>query len=85
MHVPHPGRYILVVDPLVSGFKMSNILMDRGSGINIIYASTLERMLIPLSKIYPSSMTFHGIMLGKLARQLGQITLQVIFGDPKNF
>ena len=38
--VPHPGRYLLVVDPIVGTKQLTKILMDGGSGLNIMYAKT---------------------------------------------
>ena len=59
--------------------------MDGGSGINILYASTLKGMNIPMSKLNKSYLEFHGIMPGKKAHSLGMITLNVVFGTPSNF
>ena len=59
--------------------------MDGGSGLNIIYADTLKAMGIPMSKLSKSNMQFHGVIPGKKARSLGQISLDVVFGDEKNF
>ena len=54
-HIPHPGRHALVVDPLVEtgngNFRLRHVLMDGGSGINILYASTLKSMNVPMSKL----------------------------------
>ena len=32
--VPHPGRYTLVVDPIVGPKRLTKVLMDGGSGLN---------------------------------------------------
>jgi hypothetical protein len=40
--VPRPGRYLLVVSLIMGTLCLSMVLMDRGSGINILYASTLD-------------------------------------------
>ena len=42
-------------------------------------------MGIPMSKLSESNMRFHGIIPGKKAESLGQIALDVVFGDEKNF
>jgi hypothetical protein len=39
--VPSPGRYLLVVDPIIGNARISKVLMDGGSSLNIIYAETL--------------------------------------------
>jgi hypothetical protein len=55
----------------------TKVLMDRGSGLNILYASTLDKMGIPRQ---PSKALFYGIMPGKEAMPLGRIWLNVTFG-----
>jgi hypothetical protein len=59
--------------------------MDRGSGLNILYTSTLDRMGIPWSNLRPSKVPFYGIVLGKEAVPLGHIRLNVTFGQLDNF
>ena len=59
--------------------------MDGGSGLNILYAEALKGMGIPMSKLSESNMRFHRVIPGKKADSLGQITLDVVFGDEKNF
>ncbi|XP_020172463.1 uncharacterized protein [Aegilops tauschii subsp. strangulata] len=59
--------------------------MDGGSGLNILYAETLRGMGIPMSKLSESNMRFHGVIPGKKADSLGQITLDVVFGDSTNY
>lgn len=59
--------------------------MDGGSGLNILHVNTLKEMGIPMSKLSASSMQFHGVIPGKKARSLRQISLAVVFGDEKNF
>jgi hypothetical protein len=55
--------------------------MDGGSGINVLYASTLDDMGIPGSKLRPSTATFHGVVPRMEALPIGQIDLPVTFGD----
>ena len=64
---------------------MSRVFMDGGNGINLIFASTLRAMRIPLTCLEASNTTFHGIVPGKGVYPLGKINLDVIFGTPKNF
>ncbi|KAM3401590.1 hypothetical protein ACQJBY_005977 [Aegilops geniculata] len=80
-----PGRQALVVDPVVEGTRLTKVLMDGGSGLNILYAETLKGMGIPMSRISKSNMSFHGVIPGKKAESLGQIALDVVFGDSKNY
>jgi hypothetical protein len=39
--VPSPGKYLLVVDLVVGNVRLTKVLMDGGSNLNIIYAETL--------------------------------------------
>ena len=45
--VARPGRYPLVVDPIVCKKRLTKVLMDGGSGLNILYIDTLDAMRIP--------------------------------------
>ena len=80
-----PGRQALVVDPVVEGTRLTKVLMDGGSGLNILYAETLKGMGILMSRLSESNMSFHGVIPGKKAESLGQIALDVVFGDSKNY
>ena len=46
-YVARPGRYPLVIDPIVSKKRLTKVLMDGGSGLNILYVDTLDAMRIP--------------------------------------
>jgi len=37
-----PGVYLLVVDPIIFNTRLSKLLMDGGSILNIIYLETLD-------------------------------------------
>jgi hypothetical protein len=47
--VSQPGCFPLVVAPLFRSKWIHKVLMDRGSGINVLYSSTLDDMGISLS------------------------------------
>ena len=63
--VPQPGRYPLMVDPIIGTKRLTKVLMDGGSSLNIMYADTLDAMGINRSCIRPTRTPFHGIRLGK--------------------
>jgi hypothetical protein len=44
-HVPSPGKYPLIVDPVIGNVRLTKVLMDGGSNLNIIYAETPNRKL----------------------------------------
>ena len=35
-----PGKYPLVVDPIIGNVRLTKVLMDKGSSLNIIYTET---------------------------------------------
>jgi hypothetical protein len=83
--VPSPGRYSLVVDPVIGNARLTKVLMDGGSSLNIIYAETLGLLGVDLSTIRAGATPFHRIVPGKRVLPLGQLDLPVCFGTPSNF
>ena len=63
-HVARLGHYPLVVDSIVCKKRLTKVLMDGGSGLNILYVDTLDAMRIPRSELRPVSSPFHGMILG---------------------
>jgi hypothetical protein len=60
-------------------------LVDGGARLSIIFFDTLRKMGLELTgMITPTSVPFYGIVPGKAAMPLGQITLPVTFGTPAN-
>ena len=51
--------------------RLTKVLMDGGSGLNILYVDTLDAMRIPRSKLRPVSSPFHGVILGTQVYPLG--------------
>jgi hypothetical protein len=49
--VPSPGKYPLIVDPVIGNVRLTKVLMDGGSSLNIIYIETLGLLQIDLSSI----------------------------------
>jgi hypothetical protein len=83
--VPSPGKYPLVVDPVIGNVRLTKVLMDGGSSLNIIYAETLGLLQIDLSTIRAGAAPFHGIIPVKRVQPLGQLDLPVCFETPSNF
>ncbi|XP_066373280.1 uncharacterized protein [Miscanthus floridulus] len=59
--------------------------MDGGSGLNIMYAKTLDVMGIDQMHLCPVRAPFHDIIPGKQATPLRQIDLPITFGDQSNY
>jgi hypothetical protein len=84
-YIPNPGKYPLVIDPVIGNTGLSRVLMDGGSSLNIIYAETLELMGFSWSQIQAGVEPFYGITPGKRVQPLGQINFPICFGTPSNF
>jgi len=80
-----PGVYPLVVDPIIINARLSKVLMDGGSSLNIIYLEILNLLGISRTQLQPSAGGFHGVVLGKKALPVGRIDLPVCFGTTANF
>ena len=61
------------------------MLIDGGSGLNILYIDTLDAMRIPWSELRLAGSPFHGVIPGAQAYLLGHIDLPVMFGSQANF
>ena len=59
--------------------------MDGGSSINILYLETLKCMHLSKTQLNHSDVKFHGIVPGRQANSVGQITLEVTFGEEDNY
>jgi len=81
-----PGKFPLVLDPVIQGSKLTRVLIDGGSGLNLIFASTLVKMgLNYMSLLTPSKAPFYGIIPGNSSTPIGSVTHPVTFGTEQNF
>jgi hypothetical protein len=76
--VPSPGRYPLVVDPIIGNAMLTKVLMDGGSSLNNIYVETLGLLGIDLSTIRAGAAPFHGIVP---EREMCPWAISKYFGD----
>ena len=51
-----------MVNPIVGMKRLTKILMDGGSGLNIMYAKMLDEMGVDRTRIHLIGAPFHGIM-----------------------
>ena len=80
-----PGVYPLVVDPIIVNTRLSKVLMDGGSSLNIIYLETVDLLGIERAQLQPSAGGFHCVVRGKKALPVCRIDLLVCFGTAANF
>ena len=74
----------MVLDPIIDGYRLTRILMDGGSSLNLIYEDTVRRMGINPSRISQSNTAFEGVIPGVEAYGRGSVMLEVTFGSPGN-
>jgi hypothetical protein len=60
-----PGRFPLVLKPVVAGSKLNKVLIDGGSGLNVLFTKTLKKMKLDITHMLTKSNTpFYGIVPG---------------------
>jgi hypothetical protein len=81
-----PGKFPLVLDLIVAGSKLTRVLIDGRSGLNLLFTSTLKKMGLDISKMLtPSKGPFYGIVPGNTVTPLGSMVLPVTFGTKDNY
>ena len=81
-----PGKFPLVLDPVVAGSILTRVLIDGGSGLNLIFMSTITKMGLDISdKLKPSKAPFYDIVLGNASFPVATVVLPVTFGTPDNY
>jgi hypothetical protein len=79
-----PGRFPLVLKPVVAGSKLNKVLIEDGSGLNVIFTKTLKKMKVDITHMLTKSTSpFYGIVLGNAAILLGSVVLPVTFGETR--
>ena len=62
--IRHEGLAALMLDPIINGYHLTRVLMDGGSGLNLIYQDTVHKMGIDPTKISHNNTTFKGVIPG---------------------
>jgi hypothetical protein len=87
--MPRPGGYTLVQNPIMFSaphtYRFSRVLIDRGSSINLLYRTSMEKLGIPPIQLRLTKLTFHGIMPRHSCTPMRRIQLEVLFGEKDNF
>jgi len=56
--IPYPGRFPLVLDPIISNMRFKKVLIDGGSALNILFARALTELglmkdvLVPVDSLF---------------------------------
>jgi hypothetical protein len=79
-----PGRFPLVLKPVVEGSRLNKVLIDDGSGLNVLFTKTLKKMKLDITHMLTKSTSpFYGIVPGNTAIPLGSVVLPVTFGETR--
>jgi hypothetical protein len=79
-----PGRFPLVLKPVVAGSKLNKVFIDGGSGLNVLFTNTLKKMKLDITHMLTKSTSrFYGIVPGNAAIPLGSVVLLVTFGETR--
>jgi hypothetical protein len=73
-----PGRFPLVLKPVVAGSRLNKVLIDSGSRLNVLFTKTLKKMKLDITHMLTKSTSpFYGIIPGNAAIPLGSVVLPV--------
>jgi hypothetical protein len=78
------GRFPLILKLVVTGSRLNKVLIDSGSGLNVLYTKTLKKMKLDITHmLIKSTSPFYGIVPGNAATPLGSVILPVTFGKTR--
>jgi hypothetical protein len=79
-----PGRFPLVLKSVVVGSRLNKVLIDGGSGLNVLFTKTLKKMKLDITHMLTKSRSpFYGIVPRNAAIPLGSVVLPVTFGETR--
>ena len=84
LNFDHPGKYPLLVDPVIRESRVKKVLVDGGSSINVTSPRTLLALGVALKDLTESDTPFFGIVSTEGEYPLGHIYMPVTFGTPEN-
>jgi hypothetical protein len=85
LNFDHPGKYPLLVDPVIRESRVKKVLVDGGSSINITFPRTLLGLGVALKELHESDTPFFGIVPTEGEYPLGHIYMPITFGTLKNY
>jgi hypothetical protein len=70
---------------VVAGSRLNKVLIDGGSGLNVLFTKTLKKMKLDITHMLTKSTSpFYGIVPGNAAIPLGSVVLPVTFGETRH-
>jgi hypothetical protein len=85
LNFDHPGKYSLLVDPVIQESRVKKVLVDGGSIINVTFPRTLQGLRVPLKELQESDTPFFGIVPTEGEYPLGHIYMSVTVGTLENY
>jgi hypothetical protein len=77
-----PGHFPLVLKHVVAGSRLNKVLINSGSGLNVLFIKTLKKMKLDITDMLTKSASpFYGIVPGNAAIPLGSMVLPVTFRE----
>ena len=73
----------LVVSPVINNIRVTKMLVDGGSGLNLISVQLMEKLQISEERLEPTG-SFQGVNPGS-TQPLGKVALPVTFGTRDNY
>ena len=83
--IRNAGWTALVLDPIIDGLQFTQVLMDGGSDLNLLYQDTIRKLGVNPATIRHGNTSFQGVTPGLDTPSMGSFTLEVTFGSPGNF
>ena len=83
--IRNAGWTALVLDPVIDGLQFTQVLMDGGSDLNLLYQDTIRKLEVNPATIRHDNTSFQGITPGPDTQSMGSLSLEVMFGSPDNF
>jgi hypothetical protein len=62
LNFDHPGKYPLLVDPVIRESRVKKVLVDGGSSINVTFPWILQGLVVALKELHESDTPFFGIV-----------------------
>jgi hypothetical protein len=80
-----PGQFPLILKLVVAGSRLNKVLIDGGSGLNILFTKTLKKMKLDITHMLTKSTSpFYGIVPRNATIPLGSVALPVTFEETRD-